>query len=144
MLSSLFGLDDDRAEAAVDLPMHDGGADSSLPVRKLEQSARWLEQAGLAYEGQLRYSNKVIKRTVEVKLKQPLSAEQLEQSWLKSVPKSVSHASIVDPVEFIRSVDLARYYYSRFTSGSGGSSESKAMAAQILAPYSSGNKTRRP
>lgn len=137
MLSSLFGLGDTAADAAVALPFEQasGKSASDLSHRKLEQAANWIGQAGLAYEGQISYSRSVLKRTIEVKLKQPLSLQPLGQSWLKREPKTVSSASIVEPAEFIRSVDLVRYYTTKFTNNGGATGQSKTQAGKVLAPY---------
>lgn len=136
MLSSLFGLGGGTADTAVLLPLT--GADEvskTLSERKMEQSVQWLGQAGLAYEGRISYSRGVIKREIEVKLKAPLSVQFVEQSWLKREPKTISAAAIVDPAEFIRSVDLVRYYSSKFANRAGGAGQAKSQAGQALAPY---------
>lgn len=136
MLTGLFGMKGDAADAAVALPleMSDGESRPELNERKMEQSVRWMEQAGLMYEGNISYSRGVLKRTIEVKLKQPLSVQPFEQGFLKREPKTVSSASIVNPMEFIRSVDLARYYSTKFANN-GGAGQSKSQAGKVLAPY---------
>lgn len=137
MLSSLFGLGGGTADTVVLLPLAAAGEESKtdLSERKMEQSVQWLGQAGLAYAGHISYSRGVIKRTIEVKLKAPLSVQFVEQSWLKREPKTVSAAAIVDPAEFIRSVDLVRYYSSKFANRAGGAGQAKSQAGQVLAPY---------
>lgn len=137
MLTSLFGMAGDAADASIELPlkMSDGENKSELTGRKMEQSVRWMEQAGLTYEGEISYSRGALKRMIEVKLMQPLSVQPFEQSWLKREPKTVTAASIVDPMEFIRSVDLVRYYSTKFANNGGGAAQSKTQAGSVLAPY---------
>ncbi|WP_051251262.1 TadE/TadG family type IV pilus assembly protein [Paenibacillus harenae] len=137
MLSSLFGLGEDSGDTVVALPVEPRGEGekTALARRKMEHAVQWLEQAGVSYKGQIGYANNVLKRTIEVKLKRPLSAETMEQSWLKREPKTVSSATIVDPVEFIRSVDLVRYYAAKFANRGGGAGQAKVQAGEALAPY---------
>ncbi len=144
MLSSLFGLAGDNAEATVALPLDHSiaGSEAKLSERKMQQAGQWLGQAGLAYEGQISYSRGILLRKLEVKLKQPLSVEPVEQSWLKREPKTVSATTIVDPVEFIRSVDLVRYYSLKFGNGGGGANQAYTHAGEILAPYKGTGNTR--
>lgn len=137
MLTSLFGMAGDAADASVALPLEipDGENKSELAGRKMEQSVLWMKQAGLMYEGKISYSRGALKRMIEVRLKQPLSVQSLEEGWLKREPKSVASASIVDPMEFIRSVDLVRYYSTKFANNGGGAVQSKSQAGKVLAPY---------
>ncbi|MBD2867773.1 TadE/TadG family type IV pilus assembly protein [Paenibacillus arenilitoris] len=148
MLGSLFGLASDSREAAVVLPLADDGDEEEkrLALSKMERAAQWLEQAGLSYEGRIGYSNGVLKRTVDVRLEQPLSAETAETGWLKREPKTAASASIVDPAEFIRSVDLVRYYTAKFAArGAGaGQAQAQAQAGQVLAPYAGASGTQPP
>jgi hypothetical protein len=146
ILSSLFGLRGENAAAKVVLPLAEtvDGSNNALSVRKMEQSARWLGQAGLTYEGQISYSGGVLKRVILVKLKESLSVGIVEKSWLKREPKTVSSATVVDPTEFIRSVDLVRYYSSRFANRAGGAGQAKTQAGQVLDSYKGAEKAPKP
>jgi hypothetical protein len=137
MLTSLFGMAGDAADATVALPleMREGEGSSELTGRKMEQSARWMEHAGLMYEGKISYSRGALKRMIEVKLRQPLSIRPFEQGWLKREPKTAASASVVDPMEFIRSVDLVRYYSTKLANNGGGAAQSHSQAGKILTPY---------
>jgi hypothetical protein len=142
MLASLFEMKEEVPSAAVTLPLEPSGAteDDPLSERKMKQAALWLGKAGLAYEGQMSYERGALKKSIEVKLKTPLSTESAEKSWLRREPKSVSSAIVVEPVEFIRSVDLVRYYYAKFANASSGSTEAKSQAGKALAPYKGKDK----
>jgi len=146
MLSSLFGIRGEDAAVKVVLPLEapDGEGNNDLSVRKMEKSARWLGEADLRYEGLISYSGGVLKRVIMVKLKEPLSAGNIEKSWLKREPKSVSSATVVDPTEFIRSVDLVRYYSSRFANRAGGAGQAKTQAGQVLDSYKGVGKAPKP
>ena len=146
LLSSLFDIGGEKAAAVVALPrpsMDEAGKDD-LSGRKMVQSAQWLGQAGLKYEGQISYSGGVLKREIEVKLKSPLSVRADLNGWLRREPKTVSAAAVVDPVEFIRSVDLVRYYSMKFANRTGGARQSRSQAGQTLAPYKGAAEVRQP
>ncbi|MGG1635127.1 TadE/TadG family type IV pilus assembly protein [Paenibacillus sp. NRS-1760] len=146
VLSSLFGLRGENDAAKVVLPLAEtgDGEKNALAIRKIEQSARWLGQAGLTYEGEISYSSSILRRVIKVKLKEPLSAESIEKSWLKREPKSAASSMVVDPTEFIRSVDLVRYYSSRFANRAGGAGQAKSQAGQVLDTYKGQGKATKP
>lgn len=137
MINSLFGLREGNKDSTVLLPLSDAvdGSKNALPVRKMENSALWMSQAGMTHDGQISYSGGVLKRTLTVKLKAPLSARNSEKSWLRREPKTVTTSVVVDPTEFIRSVDLVRYYYAKFANRTGGAGQAKTQAGQVLASY---------
>lgn len=146
MLISLFGLSGENSSARVLLPLEEtaDGGKNTLSEHKMEQAARWMGEADLAYEGQMSYSGGNLKRVITVKLKEPLSVEYVERSWLKREPKSVSTATVVDPTEFIRSVDLVRYYSSKFANRVGGAGQAKTQAGQVLDSYKDTGKVPKP
>jgi hypothetical protein len=146
MLGSLFGLGGKKQAAAVAIPLAEAGEaeEAALPLRKMERSVKWIGQAGLAYEGQISYSGGVLKREIEVKLKSPLSNRSIEKSWLRREPMSVSTAAVVDPVEFIRSVDLVRYYTTKFANRTGGAGQARSQAGHALTPYKDAAEVRKP
>ncbi|WP_138752744.1 TadE/TadG family type IV pilus assembly protein [Paenibacillus sinopodophylli] len=144
MLGSLFGMAGDHVSSTILLPLEDqdGAGGSDLSERKLLQSAKWIGAASLAYQGQINYARSVLKKEVEVKLKSPFANGAAEKSWLRREAKTVSSATIVDPTEFIRSVDLARYYATKFANRTGGARLAREEAGQVLAPYTEHAKTR--
>ena len=145
-LSSLFGIGNGKVDAEVSLPLaraEDKG-EFDLPERKMEQAVRWLGEAGLAYEGQISYSGGILKREIKVKLKSPFSNKSARASWIRREPMTVSAATVVDPVEFMRSVDLVRYYTTKFANRAGGSGQAKSQAGKALAPYKGSPKAQRP
>lgn len=135
MLGSLFGLGGENQDIILSLPVEKTNEEADLALRKIKRAAQWLSQVGLAHEGGINYSHDLLKRSIEVKLKQPLSIDRLEQSWLKREPKSAAFTSIVDPMEFIRSVDLVRYYTSKFANKGGGAAEAKTQGGKVLETY---------
>lgn len=102
-------------------------AGDSLPQRKmLAEAAR----VGTSFEGTMRYDGKIEKR-LDTKLRQPLAIPLLDALLGHSEPRTASAASIADPVELIRNVDLALYYAGKFKSG-GQSDGERDQARSIL------------
>jgi hypothetical protein len=138
MLGSVFGLEENGRTAYAELPPANEAArdKGELATYKLLRASKQAMHTEGIYSGQINYSRSRLLRTIEVKLKRPLAAGSPERSLLGREPVTLATATIVDPVEFIRSVDLARYYVSRFAgSGAGADSPGKAQAGQVLAPY---------
>ncbi|MUT68068.1 TadE/TadG family type IV pilus assembly protein [Paenibacillus sp. NEAU-GSW1] len=133
-LVSLFGLSADDSSALLTLPSAGDRSGLTLPSRKLDGGSQWLSTAGnLNAEGQIAYLPSLLKPQVEVKLKQPVSLAPLEAMLGKKEPKSAASAVIVDPVEFIRTVDLVRYY--NYKASQAWSGSQKANAGQTLSQY---------
>ncbi|WP_270169246.1 TadE/TadG family type IV pilus assembly protein [Paenibacillus sp. SYP-B4298] len=131
MLESLLGLTAGKELGNV-LPLPARGAageGASLVQRKLGTGAAWLTES---YEGRLELERKVWGRRVKAKLLHPISIQPLEWLLTHSRPYGVAGSAIADPVEFIRSVDLVRYYAGRFNNG-----KEREEAASILAKRSS-------
>lgn len=137
MLSSLFGLGGESADLKLALPLH-GSVGDSLPAQKMEAAAGWMgAERGLPFEGSIGYHRTVTQRHIETKLLQPVSLQPLERVLGIGEPKSVASSPVTDPVDFIRGVDLVRYYTAKFAGSPQGGG--KEQAAQVLTSYS--NKT---
>ncbi|GLX67678.1 pilus assembly protein [Paenibacillus glycanilyticus] len=140
MLGSLFGLAADQTDVSIDLPGEPNNESSGLATVKLQQASSWLSgEAGLPFQGKIAYANSVLKREVAVQLKQPVSLVPLEKTLGLSEPKTAAAASIVDPVQFIRDVDMVRYYTAKFNNRT-----SKQQAGKALAAYTDGGKAGNP
>lgn len=146
LLSGLFGTSRNRAsaEAAIPPAMPGEAAKEDLSVRKMAQAAEWIGQADLAYEGHISYSRNALKREITVRLKSPLASGLADQSGLVREPKTVSTASIVDPAEFIRSIDLVRYYSAKYANRPGGAGQANQQAGQALASYKEAAEAQKP
>ncbi|KQN99059.1 TadE/TadG family type IV pilus assembly protein [Paenibacillus sp. Leaf72] len=137
LLSSLFGLGGESADVQLALPLH-GAAGDSLPEQKMAAAAGWMNaERGLPFEGSIGYHRTVIQRHIETKLIQPVSLEPLERVLGIREPKTVASSPVTDPVDFIRGVDLARYYTAKFAGSPQGSG--KEQASQVLSSYSKQN-----
>lgn len=133
MLESVLGLPaGSGSETAVTVPQDDNAAESAdLASFKLIGASRWLSDVRPAFQGEAEYENSLVQRSIQVKLQQPITLRALELMLGKQEPKEVAAAGIVDPVEFIRSVDLARYYGAKLSNGI----FSKKDAGAVLADY---------
>lgn len=89
----------------------EAGAEASLPGRKL---ARVTARIPAFREGELAYTNRLLTKEVTADLSPPMDVPLLGQLGHKVSLQTASRALIVDPVELIRSVDLARYYAAKW------------------------------
>ncbi|QHT62788.1 pilus assembly protein [Paenibacillus lycopersici] len=105
----------------------DDVSDTTLPMRKMKAEAA---RVANAFSGSMRYGG-LVEKKLEVKLRQPIRIPPLEWFLGHSEPATAGSASIVDPVELIRNVDLARYYTGKFKGGLSG--DKREQAQQILA-----------
>ncbi|QYR20673.1 pilus assembly protein [Paenibacillus sp. sptzw28] len=134
-LQSLFGYGDAAGDSG-GLSVAVGGTgsgrnseeSSSLPVVKISKIGARIPQP---FEGEINYSYGLMEKRIEVKLRQPISIPILEKTLGRSEPSSISRASIVDPVELIRNVDLVRYYTAKINRNPGGAAK-RQQAAQVL------------
>lgn len=141
MLQSLLGLSGEASAAVLGLPAArtgDGGPEAgsregSLAQVKLLQSASWLPAS---WRGEIGYTSSLPVRRLETTLVQPVTIAPLEKLLGRSRPQSSATATVVDPVEFIRTVDLVRYYSAKFAGGAA----DRQQAGEALAGFASGRK----
>ncbi|MFD1957350.1 TadE/TadG family type IV pilus assembly protein [Paenibacillus thailandensis] len=140
MLESVFGLaSSGDGASAVSVPSELAGADKSeLASYKLSRAAGWLSDVRPAFEGQADYTRGLLQRLVQVKLRQPVDLPALELLLGKREPKAIASANVVEPAEFIRSVDLARYYGTKLSSGVFASKDAGAVLATYKPKTSGG------
>ncbi|WP_059051438.1 TadE/TadG family type IV pilus assembly protein [Paenibacillus senegalimassiliensis] len=111
MLRSIFGWNEDGGAARVALPMTSGVETQGLPMTKLSRTGGKLP-AGI--QGELRYDNGLLLRKVTVALERLIPLAPLER-WMGDARQSGrADAYVVEPVEWIRTVELARYYGAKF------------------------------
>ncbi|SDS19883.1 hypothetical protein SAMN05444162_0944 [Paenibacillaceae bacterium GAS479] len=133
MLQSLLQLGahegGQRASVTVALPVGgNGAATDSLAASKLYRAASRLSSQ---LRGEMMYKRGVLNRQAETRLRLPIGIPS------RSGKSGVVRASaiVTDPVEFIRSVDLVRYYTAKFQA----SRDMKAASAgRALTDYAAG------
>lgn len=109
LLRGIFNLGGGEATASVNLPA--SSSDGFQPAQKLSHVASQLPNS---FNGEIRYDHKLLTRKVEVSLKRMIRLAPLEAVIGDSTQAGGATSYIVDPVEFIRTVDLARYYGAKF------------------------------
>ncbi|MCJ8013142.1 pilus assembly protein [Paenibacillus sp. KQZ6P-2] len=130
ILGTLFGwsgLADKKQTAA--LPGNEGGG-GALPVLKLNKSGgmvpSWMK-------GEISYQNSILQRKVAVDLTRMLSFPPLDIMLEGgSNVNTYANSVVVEPVEFIRTVDLMRYYGSKFKGSDENGKTDQGSAKQVL------------
>lgn len=131
MLRSIFGWNEDGGAVRVTLPMNSNTETQGLPMTKLSRTGEKLP-AGI--QGELRYDNGLLLRKVTVALERLIPLAPLER-WMGDARQSgKADAYIVEPVEWIRTVELARYYGAKFkkSEAKGGMNQQEAGNALKL------------
>lgn len=111
LLSSLFGGEGGSGSVTIDLP---GGASDvkGLPATKLANASSMIPDN---MPGEMNYTYNLTGRKVSTELKRMLNLPVLDEVLSDEAQPIVRTQSIVtEPVEFIRTVDLMRYYGAKF------------------------------
>lgn len=133
LLASLFGTG--ALNGGVKLAVPAAGIQQALPEVKLWQSA---ENIPANMTGELIYSYSMASRTISAQLKRMLQLPMLDGLLEDgAVPVVTTRSVVTEPVEFIRTVELMRYYGAKFKSsggqeGSSGTGMDKQDAAKML------------
>ncbi|OPA76930.1 hypothetical protein BVG16_17450 [Paenibacillus selenitireducens] len=129
-LDILFGIGSNVHSVSYDLHQ-EAGERASLPTRKIASPAAFVPAA---LKGDIHYQNQIWKREITVNFENPVRLAPLE--WIMGrMPLQVKITSTVaDPVEFIRTVELARYYGAKFkgVGVSDGAAVTKDQAGEVL------------
>lgn len=133
LLSSLFGIGAESGSVTVRLPAGSevGG---SLPVMKLQHFSA-IVPANLT--GEVQYAYALTGRRISAELKRVLHLPVLDGLLSDGANPEVTARSVAsEPVEFIRTVDLMRYYGAKFKggpdSGQSGTSMDKKDATAMM------------
>ncbi|MHA7964556.1 TadE/TadG family type IV pilus assembly protein [Paenibacillus sp. CAU 1782] len=109
--------------------------EAGLGDRKLALAAESITAGGFTFRGEASVINAGLSRYVEVKLKKPMEMAPQQSGWTWDEPAGAGRSYLVDPAEFIRSVDLLRYYVQKFAGDSEQSGSGRDHAGKVLAPY---------
>ncbi|WP_422658099.1 TadE/TadG family type IV pilus assembly protein [Paenibacillus sp. EC2-1] len=130
LLSSLFRLGSDTSARTIPIP--GGTQGGELTDIKMTKGAASIPNG---MEGEMKYDNKVLLRKVSTELAWPISISPLDKVMSGGTELKVrSNSNIVDPVEFIRTVELMRYYGSKFK-GTGEGRTDAGAASEVLQMY---------
>lgn len=123
LLSGLFGLGSDESATGITLPSEEG--DGGLPEIKLGNAAVRIPGE---MTGEMNYSYSLSGRAVSTRVSKMLQLPVIDELLSDGAqPEADSRSLIVEPVEFIRTVDLMRYYGAKFRGTSGGSGQETGM-----------------
>lgn len=135
MLGKLFGWAGADNTVAVALP--GGSSNGSLPAQKLANASGMVKGE---MQGEITYQNSLLMRKVNVELKQVISLPPLDQILAGGSTLQIDAQSVVvEPTEFIRTVELMRYYGSKFKS-TGDDATNKSEASQVVSKFSKKTK----
>ncbi|MNO35528.1 hypothetical protein D3C76_255820 [compost metagenome] len=121
LLSSLFGGEAGNGGVTIKLP-GEVSDKSDLPVLKLRRSSAMVPDN---MRGNMNYAYSLTGRKVSTELNRILNLPVLDEILSDEAKPTVNAQSIIaEPVEFIRTVDLMRYFGAKFKGGSAGSNGS--------------------
>ena len=98
------------------------GSNDELARKKLIRTAGTIAKE---IQGTITYQNHLLERKIIVELESPLKIPAFVGNLIGHIIKAKAEATVTDPVEFIRTVDLLRYYEQIF-------SQHKEKAKEIL------------
>ncbi|WP_019912945.1 TadE/TadG family type IV pilus assembly protein [Paenibacillus sp. HW567] len=132
LLSSLFGVGADNGSVTVTLPA--AADEGALPAVKLQRSSGMVSAN---MPGEMKYTYSLTGRKVSAELKKVLKLPVLDDLLAdKAVPEVTAQSVVAEPVEFIRTVDLMRYYGAKFKGGAqdakSGTGMEKKNAAMMM------------
>ncbi|PJN48021.1 hypothetical protein PAEAM_61520 [Paenibacillus sp. GM1FR] len=135
MLGALFGWAGAENQVSVSIPAGGGG---NLSEQKLAQAVQHMPSA---MKGTIEYQNSLIQRKVTTKLEQVISLP-LPSFLFDSGNRVLTQGSsaVVEPVEFIRTVDLVRYYAAKFKGKGGEAASTAAEAGQVVQHFGKSKK----
>ncbi|WP_433751735.1 TadE/TadG family type IV pilus assembly protein [Paenibacillus amylolyticus] len=135
MLGALFGWAGADNQVSIPVPAGEGG---SLSEQKLAQAVQHMPSA---MKGTVEYQNSLIQRKVTTKLEQVISLP-LPSFLFDSGNRVLTQGSsaVVEPVEFIRTVDLVRYYAAKFKGKGGEAASTAAEAGQVVQHFGKSKK----
>ncbi|MGN7358586.1 TadE family protein [Paenibacillus sp. SAF-054] len=138
MLGALIGSGGSSRKQATALPPgeDEGGA---LPIIKMNKSGSMVPSE---MKGEISVQNTILQRKVTVGLSRMLSLPPLD-AMLEGGSNAETYANsvVVEPVEFIRTVDLMRYYGSKFKGSSDANGHiDQGQAKQVLDKFKSAGK----
>ncbi|MGF9697704.1 TadE/TadG family type IV pilus assembly protein [Paenibacillus sp. MABNR03] len=127
MLGALFGWAGADNQISVPVPAGDG---ENLTEKKLSQAVQGMPSG---MRGTIEYQNSLVQRKVTTQLEQVITLPL--PSFLFDSGNNVltqGSSAVVEPTEFIRTVDLIRYYAAKFKGNGGTAAGTAAEAGQVL------------
>ncbi len=104
--------------------------EGDLATIKIRRSAARIDPS-FSGAARLEQGNPLL-RQVRIELQAPAAIESVQRMIGRGASHAAASSAVVDPVEFTRLVDLARYYAAKFGSGTGGNAK-RGQAQAVLA-----------
>ncbi len=133
LLQAIFGGDGGSSAVKLALPAAAGDSEAgSLPLKKLNRTGAKLPEG---IDGEIGYDNRLLLRKVSVALDRLIPLAPLE-AWIDDIhQRSRAESYVVEPTEWIRTVELARYYGEKFRSGTSAGGMDKQEAQEALVRF---------
>jgi len=132
VLQALFAAGEGTRGAVASFPAEgqSPGREQGLVARKLHRAA---EAAPAWLTGTVGWENRLLLRSVVTKASDPAAILPLGRFWNR-VPEARASVSalVVEPAEFVRSFELARYYTAKFRQRGGNAESYRREAAEVL------------
>ncbi|MGG1314488.1 pilus assembly protein [Cohnella laeviribosi] len=129
VLSGLFGLALESPGAAVAIPAAGGAEAGDLADRKLLAAAGTIVTASA---GEMRYRHSLVWREIGTEAASSDVPEPLRRFNGTTILSAKASAIVVEPAEFLRNIDLLRYYAAKMRSADGGAAAYREQAAAVL------------
>jgi len=132
VLQALFGAGDGARDAEAPFPGagRSPGHEQGLVARKLHRAA---STAPAWLTGTVGWENRLLLRSVVTRASDSAAALPLRRFWDRAPEARASvSALVVEPAEFIRSFELARYYTAKFRQRGGNAESYRRDAAEVL------------
>jgi hypothetical protein len=124
LLTSLFGKGAASGGATIELPGEAQGT-SALPALKLKNAS---EMVPANLPGEMNYAYSLTGRQISAELKRMLYLPVLDEVLADGgKPLVKAQSAVSEPVEFIRTIDLMRYYGAKFKGSSASGKSAAAM-----------------
>jgi len=111
IINILFNRSDSPAKSELafqsgNQPSSEGGSTIGTKLSRMIKSGMIPE----GVSGTITYSNYVVKRSIEVELSNPLKLPSMLERYFGDTVKAQASSTITEPVEFIRNIELVRFY----------------------------------
>lgn len=124
LLSSLFGDGGESGGTKIELPGA-GDEEGTLPVLKMSRASQMIPAN---VPGMMQYEHHLTGRNINLELKRMLKLPVLDTILLDQArPIAGAQSIVVEPVEFIRTIDMMRYYGAKFKGRQSGGDSGSAM-----------------
>ena len=126
LLSSLFGLGTESGNTSIELPGDiegHSGEGGKLPAVKLKQASRIVPGN---VTGEMNYTYGLRGRRISADLNRVLDLPVLDEMLSdEAAPEVTARSYVTEPVEFIRTVDLMRYFGDKFKGSPAGTTDTR-------------------